>query len=117
MLKLTCLLFTLLVLVNGETIKIKPSKSTNKNYPNQCFDSEANAYYKPRAEFYQREGRCQKIFCHSDFSMEVQDCGTVVMRDCEKLPIDLSKKYPDCCPKFKCGTRILYQFCESYAIT
>uniref|UniRef100_A0A336M7U8 CSON006119 protein n=1 Tax=Culicoides sonorensis TaxID=179676 RepID=A0A336M7U8_CULSO len=105
MLKLTYLLLTLLVLVNGETIKIKPSKSTNKNYPNQCFDSEANAYYKPRAEFYQREGRCQKIFCHSDFSMEVQEkiqetCETSLAAICNKEAHNTTNEVLESCKPF-----------------
>lgn len=60
-----------LVFVNAYVERINPSKSTNPDHPDHCWDKKANAYYKPRAEFYQRKSLCEKIWCHSDYSMDI----------------------------------------------
>lgn len=65
------MLFAVISIVFGYTAMIQPTKSTNPAYPNHCFDNEANAYYMPRKEGYNRKGMCEHIFCLDDYSMSI----------------------------------------------
>lgn len=69
-LKSTLLLILFVSVVYGEIYQLSPSKSTDAAYPDHCYDPETKAYYKPREEHYNRKGKCQRIFCYPDFSME-----------------------------------------------
>lgn len=69
-LKLTLLLIVLVSVVYADLYRWGPSKSTDAAYPDHCYDPDTKAFYKPRAEYYNRVGKCQKMFCHADYSME-----------------------------------------------
>lgn len=60
-----------LVCVNAYVEQIGPSPSTCPGHPDHCYDEITEEHYKPREEFYQRKNRCEKIWCHADFSMDV----------------------------------------------
>jgi len=45
------------------------------------------------------DGECVQVHCASDFSAELQTCGVAIGPDGQrKTKVDLSKKYPECCP-------------------
>lgn len=71
-LKLFILLATVISIVYGDVYRFPTSKSTDPAHPDECYDAEVKAFYKPRAEYYNRVGKCQKIFCHGDFTMQAQ---------------------------------------------
>lgn len=54
-------------------------------------------------------GKKQYMFNETMFYLKTNifRCGSADIHGCEKLAIDYTKPYPECCPKFKCGEKIV----------
>ncbi|XP_037918451.1 la1-like protein 13 isoform X2 [Hermetia illucens] len=48
-------------------------------------------------------GKCISYKCLPGGGLSAKTCPEEVAIGCEKLPEDLTKPYPECCPKFKCA--------------
>uniref|UniRef100_A0A1B0GMK7 Single domain-containing protein n=1 Tax=Phlebotomus papatasi TaxID=29031 RepID=A0A1B0GMK7_PHLPP len=77
--------------------------STNPEFPGHCWVEDLKQAVKSGEEWTNRE-KCEKISCSDDFSYEIVGCGLLSPPpSCTITPIDNTKNYPDCCPKFSCN--------------
>lgn len=55
-------------------------------------------------EIYRPVGVCIKVGCRSDIVLDLNYCQIANPSDgCELVNQDLTKEYPHCCEKLKCG--------------
>lgn len=47
----------------------EPSKSDCPGHPNHCYDKEVDGYYEVGSS-QNRKGKCERVMCFKDFSME-----------------------------------------------
>uniref|UniRef100_A0A1Q3FMK2 Putative conserved secreted protein n=1 Tax=Culex tarsalis TaxID=7177 RepID=A0A1Q3FMK2_CULTA len=68
-------------------------------FPGQCYDGETKTTVKKGFTKYKN---CEKYTCGKDYALSVTGCLlTAVPKGCGSTS-DMSKKYPDCCPKVVC---------------
>ncbi|XP_055700340.1 uncharacterized protein LOC129800016 [Phlebotomus papatasi] len=76
----------------------------NPDHPGKCWDSEHNVTWSIGESI--TVGECIRLTCHEDLSYSGASCSpkSVVVDgfECKDLPMDLSRNYPDCCPKLQC---------------
>ncbi|XP_059621204.1 uncharacterized protein LOC132264887 [Phlebotomus argentipes] len=74
------------------------------DHPDKCWDVEQNITLSVGESV--TVGECIRITCNRDFSLSGASCSPKIVKidnfECKDLPMDLSKDYPDCCPKIQC---------------
>ncbi|XP_073845744.1 uncharacterized protein [Musca autumnalis] len=53
-------------------------------------------------------GKCSQVVCQGNRydEYEIEGCpNAYAPKDCEFIPVDLTKPYPKCCPHWKCPDR------------
>ncbi|XP_074032378.1 complement inhibitor CirpT3-like [Leptinotarsa decemlineata] len=69
------------------------------NHSGHCYYSEMSM---KDGEVKRIEGQCATATCGSDRNVYLKGCGATSKEAPCKIVEDLSKPYPDCCPKLQC---------------
>ncbi|KAI9588949.1 uncharacterized protein LOC119643601 [Glossina fuscipes] len=80
--------------------------AVHPDYPGQCYYEDLQQPIPVSQSFkpINRDGRCESIYCRNDFVLEIGICPRHNMQETDECSIvsDLTKAYPDCCPKYVC---------------
>ncbi|CAG0882565.1 unnamed protein product [Cyprideis torosa] len=98
--------------------------------PNKCYVKSYGKILSPGATW-QPSDDCVAVKCEGislmpngkrAFTLEYMGCGSISsMPPCEIVPMDLSKKYPSCCPRIECpnddsGAKKLMDMSDTYVL-
>uniref|UniRef100_A0A1B0CAP8 Single domain-containing protein n=1 Tax=Lutzomyia longipalpis TaxID=7200 RepID=A0A1B0CAP8_LUTLO len=92
----------LAIVISGQILRHPPS--THPDYPGHCWIADLKQAVRGGSEWSDRQN-CVRYSCFAhDYSYEIDGCGKMAIPDtCKPTPIDTTKDYPDCCPKFTCN--------------
>ncbi|XP_062554379.1 uncharacterized protein LOC134219609 [Armigeres subalbatus] len=77
--------------------------ATHPDHPGKCYDPTSKLVFDPDEEKSVPEA-CVQAYCSKDLSLTYTSCLLAVVDDpnCTKIKQDLTKKYPECCVRYKC---------------
>ncbi|KAL5292098.1 hypothetical protein ACFFRR_011104 [Megaselia abdita] len=100
--KFLFVLALVLVGVYSESGVIYRGNARHPDFPNQCYYKDGEKPLK-FDENYRPIGECLKIKCRDDYVLGINYCSRYhVPQMCEEIKEDLTKAFPNCCPKLKC---------------
>ncbi|XP_023944508.2 uncharacterized protein LOC112050469 [Bicyclus anynana] len=81
-------------------IEIKPAKFADQE---GCYFSKFDRVLQEGVPFTPIDGSCEKYTCQKSEEIFIEGCSPRAISDnCENIPADVTKAFPDCCGKVRC---------------